>query len=330
MTDASRLGVAIIGLGTVGRRFIEQFIKHDGFTLIGGFDVGEAARAGAANDFGIAIFESADELVDNPGVDLVYIATPPLFHEQYVDQVQAAGKAIFCEKPLGVDNDATRAMVKRIEAGSAPAAVNYVFGAAPSAVEMVSQVTSGACGDVQGADIRLHFCRWPRDWQAQATWLRDRDQGGWVREVVSHYVFLVHRLFGPATIEQVHVGYPDDGTSEQSLAAVLDCAGTTVRIVGTSDAAGADEVEFTVRGSDRSFRLTNWYQLSSAAGDGPWEAVLPDDAIAPPAAYAAQLGQVAAMATGGDHVLATFAEAFAVQELVEALLEPSNSSQGVH
>ncbi len=328
MTDSSRLGVAIIGLGTVGRRFIEQFAKHDGFELIGGFDVGEAARVSAANDFEIAIFDSADELVDSPRVHLVYIATPPLFHEEYVDQVQARGKAIFCEKPLGVDNEATRAMVERIESGNARAAVNYVFGAAPSAVEMVSQVTSGACGDVLGADLRLHFCRWPRDWQAQATWLRDRDQGGWAREVVSHYVFLVHRLFGPASIRQVHVGYPDDGTSEQSLVAVLDCAGTTVRIVGTSDAAGADEVEFTVRGSARSFRLTNWYQLSSAASDGPWEAVLPDEAVAPPAAYAAQLGQVAAMATGSDHALATFAEAFAVQELVEALLDPSNHSQG--
>mgnify|MGYP006153390987 CR=1 FL=1 len=53
-----------------------------------------------------------------------------------------------------------------------------------------------------------------------------------------------------------------------------------------------------------------------------------DEAVAPPAAYAAQLGQVAAMATGSDHALATFAEAFAVQELVEALLDPSNHSQG--
>lgn len=321
MTDTSRHGVAIIGLGTVGRRFVEQFGNHDGFDVIGGFDVGERARDAAAADFGITVVDTAAALIENPAVDVVYIATPPLFHEPYVDQVQAAGKAIFCEKPLGVDNDDTKAMVERVESGGARAAVNFVFGAAPSAVELVTQVTGGACGKVLGADLRLHFCRWPRDWQAEATWLRDRDQGGWVREVVSHYVFLIHRLLGPTRIEQVHVGFPDDGTSEQSLVAVLDCGGTTVRLIGTSDAAGADEVEFTVRGSERSFRLTNWYQLSAAAGDGPWQAVLPDEAIAPPAAYAAQLGQVSAMTAGEPNALATFAEAFAVQELVEALLE---------
>lgn len=318
-------GVAIIGLGTVGRRYVEQFINHDGFDLVGGFDVGAPASDAAAADFGVTIFEDAEVLINNPAVTVVYIAVPPLYHELYVDQTLAAGKAIFCEKPLGVDHDDTEAMVGRVNSADDRSAVNFVFGAAPSAVEMVSQVRSGACGTVLGADLRLHFCRWPRDWQAAATWLRDRDQGGWAREVVSHYVFLINRLFGPATIEQSHVGYPDDGTSEQSLTAVLRCGDIPIRLVGTSDAAGADEVEFTVRGTERSFRLTNWYQLSSAASDGPWEAVLSDEAVAPPAAYAAQLGEVAQLVAGNPHSLATFDEAFAVQQLVEALLTDKDS-----
>jgi len=318
-------GVAIIGLGTVGRRFIEQFNYHDGFVLIGGFDVVNEARAGAASDFGLMITEDPAALINDPAVDVVYIATPPLFHEVYVDMAHAAGKAIFCEKPLGVTNAETQAMVSRVEAGGALAAVNFVFGAAPGAAEMIAQVAAGHCGDVLGADLRLHFCRWPRDWQAGAGWLRDRDQGGWVREVASHFVFLVHRLFGPASIKHVHIEFPADGTSEQSLHAVLDCDGTIVRLTGTSDAAGTDEVEFTVRGSERSLRLTNWYQLTSAVSDSPWEPVLSAEAVAPPAAYAAQLGQVAALTRGEPNTLATFAEAYAVQELVEALL-----SQGAH
>lgn len=321
MREEGRHGVAIVGLGTVGRRFVEQFGNHAGFTLIGGFDVSAEARAAAVADFGIEVFEDAGALIGSTDVDVVYIATPPLYHEQYVDEVQAAGKAIFCEKPLGVDNADTAAMVGRVEDSGARAAVNFVFGAAPSAVEMIEQVTAGNCGEVLGADLRLHFCRWPRDWQAGATWLRDRDQGGWIREVVSHYIFLIHRLFGPSTIVQSHVGFPADGTSEQSLLAVLGCDGVTVRLAGSSDAAGADEVEFTVRGSKRSFRLTNWYQLASADSDGSWTPVLAEDAIAPPAAYAAQLGQVAALTEGSPTTLSTFAEAFAVQQCVEALLD---------
>ena len=132
--------MAIIGLGTIGRRYIEVFNNHDGFELVGGFDVGEQARTAAAADFGMRVTASAEELITDPNVHVVYIATPPLYHEVYVDQVQAAGKAIFCEKPLGVDNGDTQAMVERVESAGAPAAVNFVFGAAPSAVEMIKQV----------------------------------------------------------------------------------------------------------------------------------------------------------------------------------------------
>ena len=325
MPAHSAHGVAIVGLGTVGRRFIEQFGNHPDFELVGGFDISETARQRAGDDFSLATTDNASALIDDPSVAVVYIATPPLYHEVYVDQVLAAGKAIFCEKPLGVDNAATKAMVERVEQANARAAVNFVFAAAPSSVELIEQVAGGACGDVLGADLRLHFCRWPRDWQADATWLRDRDQGGWVREVVSHYLFLLGRLFGDATIRQCHVGYPSDGTSEQSLVAVLDYGGVPVRLVGTSDAAGADEVEFTVRGSQRSFRLSNWYQLTSAASDAPWTQVLADEAVAPPVSYAAQLGQVAALTAGEQHHLATMAEAYAVQELIEALLDQGSS-----
>ena len=321
MPEHSRHGVAIIGLGTVGRRFIEQFGNHPEFELIGGFDISESARQRAGDDFALATTGDAAALIDDPAVVVVYIATPPLYHEVYVDQVLAAGKAIFCEKPLGVDNAATKAMVERVEQADARAAVNFVFAAAPSSVALIDQVASGACGDVLGADLRLHFCRWPRDWQAEATWLRDRDQGGWVREVVSHYLFLLGRLFGDASIRQAHVAYPSDGTSEHSLTAVLDYRGVPVRLVGTSDAAGADEVEFTVRGTKRSFRLSNWYQLTSADSDAAWTPVLSDEAAAPPASYAKQLGQVAALTAGEHHHLATMAEAYAVQELVEALLD---------
>jgi len=319
-------GVAIIGLGTVGRRYVEQFKAHEGFNLIGGFDVVEAARDAAQTDFGITVTGDATGLINDPAVDVVYIAVPPLHHELYVDQTMAAGKAVFCEKPLGVDNDETRAMVQRVEQAQARSAVNFVFGAAPSAVALVDHVRAGTCGEVTGADLRLHFCRWPRDWQAAATWLRDRDQGGWVREVVSHYVFLINRLFGPAVIEQAHVGYPKDGSSEQSLTAVLKCGDVLIRLVGTSDAAGADEVEFTVRGTEQSLRLTNWYQLTAAKSDGAWESVLADESVAPPAAYAAQLGQVAAMVAGEPNTLATFADAFEVQRLVEALLSTGTTS----
>jgi predicted dehydrogenase len=315
-------GMAIIGLGTVGLRYVEQYQLHDGFELIGGFDVSDAACDEAADRFGIPIAGNAEALITDPGVDAVYVAVPPLYHEHYVDLVIDAGKALLCEKPLGVDDAESAGMVERVEASGIPAAVNYVFGAAPSAVALVDGVQNGP-GQIHGVDLRVHFEQWPRAWQAKAAWLRDRDQGGWTREVVSHYVFLLLRLLGSPTIEHCSAWYPPDGTSEQRLAATLRCGDTPVLLVGSSDSAGADEVEFTVRGSERSWRLTNWYQYATADRGVEWTPGLSPEASSGPAAFAAQLDQLSRLIRGEDNTLATFAEALEVQRIVEGLLERS-------
>ncbi len=330
----STYGVGIIGLGAVGRRFVEQYQGHDGFELVAAWDVADGARDAAQADFGAPVVDSADAVIGHDDVDMVYIAVPPLFHETYVDAVLAAGKTIFCEKPLGVDDAQSAAMTARVADAGARAAVNFVFASAPSATALGELVASGAAGEVVGAELRLHFAEWPRPFQADAHWLRDRDQGGWTREVVSHFVFLAERLFGPGTLRSASAWFPPDGTSEQALAAVVDFAemgseaspdGIQLRIVGSSDSGGADEVEFIVWGSERSFRISNWYQLTATEPDGSWVAVeaagvAGGPAVAGPAAYAAQLAQVANLCAGDEHILATFEEALRVQVLVEAMV----------
>lgn len=311
-------GVAVVGLGTVGLRYVEQFQLDDRFVVVGGFDTSAAAAETARERFGIEVASSPEVLITDPRVEIVYVAVPPVHHAEYVDQVVAVGRALLCEKPLGVDDAESAAMVERV-AGTA-AAVNFVFGAAPAAVALLDDVRASRTALV-GIDLRVHFERWPRPWQAGAGWLRDRDQGGWTREVVSHFVFLAQRLLGPLTIERSAVRFPEDGSSERWLSAELTGGGVPIRIAGSSDAAGVDEVELTVRGVERSWRLTNWYGYSVADTGAPWRPGLDADAASGPAAYAAQLGELAALVEGRPHTLATFSEALDVQRIVEALVD---------
>ena len=321
MSDpTSEIGVGIIGLGAVGRRFVEVFGGHPQFELRAVWDLSDDAVARAVADFDAPTVASAAEVVQHAGVEVVYIAVPPLHHEVYVDQTLAAGKAIFCEKPLGVDGDASAAMVDRVEQAGARAAVNFVFGSAPAATALGAALAAGDAGQIVSADLRLHFEEWPRPFQAEARWLRDRDQGGWVREVVSHYVFLAERLFGEGRIVKSAVTYPADGSAEIGLSAATVFGSTPLLMMGTSDAMGGDEVQFTVRGTERSFRLTNWYQLSTSTG-GEWEPMDAGESATGPAAYNAQMLQLANLIGGREHKLSTFAEALRVQNLVEGLLE---------
>lgn len=312
--------IGIIGLGTVGSRFVEQFNRHDDFELVAAWDPDPAACAAHAT--AVTIVDDAAAVVAT--ADAVYIAVPPLFHREYVERCVAAAVGIFCEKPLGIDVVESRSMTELVESSGVPAGVNFVFSAAPSAVELGRRLGSGEIGTTIRADLRMHFSEWPRAWHAKAQWLTRRDQGGWIREVVSHYLFLAMRLLGPARLETSTVTFPDgpDGElCEVDAFARLDASATPVVMMGTAVGAGPDELTFTVRGTDGSLRVVDWYHLQRTDGTA-WEHVLGSDRdILGSEAYRAQLDELSKMLRGEPHRIATFAEALSVQELVEEILE---------
>lgn len=311
--------VGIIGLGTVGSRFVEQFTLHERFELVAAWDPsGEAcaAQADVADIVG-----GPDEVIAE--ADLVYIAVPPLFHRDYVLACLATGTAVFCEKPLGIDVAESRDLVAAVDRSGLPAGVNFVFSGAPSARRLQEIVDGGELGEVIRGDLRLHFAEWPRAWHAKAQWLTLRDQGGWIREVVSHFLFVAARVLGPLSLATSDVAYPDGPggeLSEISASARFDTARAPLVLHGTSEGSGIDVVDLTIRGTDGSVRIWDWYHLQRAT-QGGWADVFAADRAALGAdAYRAQLDQLASMMDGDAHTIATFREALAVQELVEAML----------
>ncbi len=316
--------VGIIGLGTVGSRFVEQFSAHPDFDLVAAWD--PDPEACSAHRQAVRIAADAAEVVD--AADVVYIAVPPLFHRLYVEACVAADTAIFCEKPLGIDVTESRELVDLVASSGLPAGVNFVFGAAPSATRLQAALTAGEdgtteIGEIVRGDLRLHFAEWPRAWHARAQWLRLRDQGGWIREVVSHFVFLAHRTLGPLRLETSTVAYPDGPHGEScevDAFARFSAGGHPLVMIGTSEGVGPDVVDFTIRGTAGSLRILDWYRLQTADGDG-WSDALGSDRSALAAdAYSAQLDALCSMLDGEPTTIATFAEALAVQEVVEAIL----------
>ena len=311
--------VGIIGLGTVGARFVEQFNHHADFELVAAWDPDAAACAAHAAD--VTIVADAAGVIS--AADAVYIAVPPLFHGAYVEQCVAARVAIFCEKPLGIDVQESRRLVDLVESSGLPAGVNFVFSAAPSAVELQRRVAGGEIGQIVRGDLRLHFAEWPRAWHAKAQWLRLRDQGGWIREVASHFVFVAQRVLGPLSIDAAVVTHPDGPTGtlcETDALARMSGSDAPLVMIGSSEGIGPDVNDLTIRGTAGSLRIWDWYRLQHTTG-GEWSDVVGTDRAQLGAdAYAAQLDELSKLLDGTPSSIATFAESLAVQELVEAML----------
>ena len=183
--------VAIIGLGMMGRRMASNMAAHHEFNIYAGWDPNPAACAQArAEHPKIWIGETAQDIIGDSQTDLVYVACPPLSHEPHVMAAINAGKAIFCEKPLGIDVALSRALVEMAEERGLANAINFPFAACPAVSFIKDQLDVEAAGNIIGADVQLHFSQWPRPWQMDAApWLTKRQQGGFVREVVSHFAF---------------------------------------------------------------------------------------------------------------------------------------------
>jgi predicted dehydrogenase len=63
-----------------------------------------------ATEFGGAAHGSYEELVDDPRVDVVYVASPHALHEEHTRLALEAGKAVLCEKPMTLDAPSTEAL----------------------------------------------------------------------------------------------------------------------------------------------------------------------------------------------------------------------------
>lgn len=313
--------VAVISLGVMGRRMLTNMAAHPRFAISGMWDPdGEACRQ-VAHDFpDIPIADGPESLITSPDTDLVYIACPPVWHKGYVLAAAAAGKAVFCEKPLGIDVEESRSLVAELKRRGTPNIVNFVQ--SPShAVELTrKRLAAGEMGQIVGGDIVVHFAKWPRDWQADADWLRFREQGGFSREILSHFVFLAGRILGPARLLAARPRYqPDPALCETHQLALLDCGGVPVAVCGSSGGVGPDRIEFTLWGTKRSHRLHDWFWLQSSDG-GDWVSELTDIADLRVANFQRLLDNVAAFADGKPHVLPSAEDALAVQELIEAML----------
>ena len=104
----------IIGPGKIATKFCEslQTLSHGAQVYAVASRDGKRAREFAATFNAPKFYSSYQELVDDPQVDIVYIATPHPFHFEQTMLCLNHGKAVLCEKPLTISLNQTAQLVK--------------------------------------------------------------------------------------------------------------------------------------------------------------------------------------------------------------------------
>lgn len=316
------VAIGIIGAGIMGERMLNAILDQAP-SLVGVSGIWDPAPA--AMERVAAKFPTLERHADAASVirasECVYVASPPASHLGYARAALAAGKAFFGEKPLAVDVADARAFVA--EAGPR-GAINFPFASSLGVAALRRWMDEGEVGRPLRIQIEVAFAAWPRSWQTDAAgWLDGRAEGGFTREVVSHFLFLCRRLIGPLHGLTAKAAFPDPERSERTIEAAFLAGDVPVTLTGSVGRTTKDDHNrWLLEGSAGAIRLGDWSVAERRVADGTFEPApdaLPNEK-ARPIALRRQLEGVAQLARGEAHHLATLAEALEVQEMVEDII----------
>jgi myo-inositol 2-dehydrogenase/D-chiro-inositol 1-dehydrogenase len=127
------------------------------------------------------------EIFDSKDIDAVVIATPPYFHVQHLEAAVAAGKHVYCEKPVAIDVPGTKRVLevgKKAE-GKVSLDVGFQIRMAPPYIELVNRIHAGALGEI-ASGAAYYYCprielNYPDAAQPEArlrNWIQDKVLSG--------------------------------------------------------------------------------------------------------------------------------------------------------
>ena len=178
-----RPGIGIIGCGEIVKlAHLPAYTEYD-VDVVGVYDSSPEATDGIQSRFPVVgqVFESVDDLLADPRIDVVDIATHPDVRRDLIERAIGAGKHVLSQKPFAVDLAAARDLVERAEERGVCIAVNQNGRWAPPWRIATLLIEQGRIGDVCAV---THLFEHDFDWTV-----------GTVFDEIEHFVlydFAVH------------------------------------------------------------------------------------------------------------------------------------------
>jgi predicted dehydrogenase len=100
-------------------------------------------------------FNDADELINHPAINTIYVATPPKFHEEYVLAAIKARKQVYVEKPMSIDVASCIRMNEAADKAGVKLCVAHYRRALPKFIKIKQLLTEKRIGDIRTVNITL-------------------------------------------------------------------------------------------------------------------------------------------------------------------------------
>ena len=269
------LKVAVVGTGFIGSVHAKNIARHSGAELVAVSDPNIEAAKKIAATTGAKVVADIAEIFNNESIQAVLIATPTDTHVDYLKRAANAGKAIYCEKPIGLDYAEAEQAVRTVSAAGVPVMLgfNRRFDASHAAVKQAVDR-----GDVGKVEIVQLTSRGPKPPPISYV----KVSGGQLRDQTIHFFDLLRWLTNDEPIEVYAIGAAlvdpaigEAGDVDTSIVSIRMDSGAFCQIDSSRRAAYGYDERVEVFGSEglvesqrQSFRGVSLYKGQQIFKDG--------------------------------------------------------------
>src|SRR5260221_803730 len=236
------LKVAVVGTGFIGSVHARNIALHPGAELVAVSDANLESAKRVAAPTGAQVVADVREIFDRKEIEAVLIASPTNTHVDYLQQAAQVGKAVYCEKPIGLDYQEAEQAVKKVRAAGVPVMLgfNRRFDANHAAVKQA--IDRGEVGKIEIVQLTSRGPQPPPIDYVKVS-------GGQMRDQTIHFFDLLCWVTGDEAVEGysncgalVSAAIGEAGAVDTSVASLRMALGALGQIDGSRRAACGDGV----------------------------------------------------------------------------------------
>jgi predicted dehydrogenase len=185
-TPGRKLGVALCGLGNLATNQVAPALLKTRNCRLAGIVTGTPSKAAEwQKKYGLPAgsvytYDTMHEMAKNKDIDIVYVITPNALHMQHTLAAAAAGKHVFCEKPLEISVERCQKMLDGCKKAGVQLGVGYRLQFEANNLECVRLAREKVLGDLKIIDANFGFAIGdPTQWRLK----RDLAGGGALMDV---------------------------------------------------------------------------------------------------------------------------------------------------
>ena len=196
------LKVAQVGLGWWGSQVTSVLKDSEKIKVVVGVDPFTETAEKYTAEHGLPVYSDYQQALDDPNVEGVILTIPHNFHEEAVIRAAAAGKEIFCEKPLALTEEAAQNMVKACDDAGIVMGIGHERRFEPAWEEIKRMADDGEFGTIIHMEAHWSHDRWLN--MAADNWRGSKEEApaaGWTGMAV-HLSDMMLSLVGE--VESIH------------------------------------------------------------------------------------------------------------------------------